>query len=426
MTDIERFKSSVVEKWSHSTLSFISTLKLIHNIARLLKVGLVSEMDASKLLIRQVPLSHSNQQAIVEALAVDNLRWKQRKNMMETNTRSLRTWVDGHGNSVLHWSAFKNSTQSLSMLLNLGIDPNIKAEVSGWTPLHDAAYSDSSQSIELLIEAGANVNKPANSGATPLCFASQENSSHAIRTLLEAGADPTIRCCGGNQSENHHENMPITRFSGYTALHYAAHYNSEKAAKILLEYSAAYKCNLLEIPDLNDKLPIHVAVQRGSSDVLRELLHAGARVQTIEFSSQVANDITTGSRRGSPTYRSPPSSPLLRSMIPTRPVSSTKAWNCVSQRSIDECRILINEVEGNWSPSRHPLFYPSDREAVLELLRVGKHLEQRGTGIFLDLWPLVLSFCGRGWFDPSSNGSRTTQENDSNEQESNELNNFQL
>jgi hypothetical protein len=35
----------------------------------------------------------------------------------------------------------------------------------------------------------------------------------------------------------------------------------------------------------------------------------------------------------------------------------------------------------------------------MELLRVGKRLEQQGKGIFIDLWPEVLSFCGRGWFE---------------------------
>ena len=34
----------------------------------------------------------------------------------------------------------------------------------------------------------------------------------------------------------------------------------------------------------------------------------------------------------------------------------------------------------------------------MELLRVGKRLEQEGV-IFVDLWPKVLGFCGRGWFD---------------------------
>jgi hypothetical protein len=86
-------------------------------------------------------------------------------------------------------------------------------------------------------------------------------------------------------------------------------------------------------------------------------------------------------------------------MIPAQPVTSSKPWNCLSQRSIDECKQLISEVERNWTPDRHSLFTPADRLAVAELLRVGKRLELQGTGIFLDLWPQVLSFCGRGWFE---------------------------
>jgi hypothetical protein len=86
-------------------------------------------------------------------------------------------------------------------------------------------------------------------------------------------------------------------------------------------------------------------------------------------------------------------------MIPARPINSTKPWNCLTQRSIDDCRELISQVERNWTPDRHSLFTPADRRAVIELLRVGKRLEQTGAGIFVDLWPEVLSFCGRGWFE---------------------------
>jgi len=49
---------------------------------------------------------------------------------------------------------------------------------------------------------------------------------------------------------------------------------------------------------------------------------------------------------------------------------------------------------------RHGIFTPADRLAVKELLLVGKRLETLGTGIYVyDMWPHVLSFCGRGWFD---------------------------
>jgi hypothetical protein len=65
--------------------------------------------------------------------------------------------------------------------------------------------------------------------------------------------------------------------------------------------------------------------------------------------------------------------------------------------------MLIEEAERPWAPDRHSLFTPEDRRAVVELLKVGKRLEMQGTGIHVQsLWPTVLSFCGRGWFQPSS------------------------
>jgi len=87
-------------------------------------------------------------------------------------------------------------------------------------------------------------------------------------------------------------------------------------------------------------------------------------------------------------------------MIPPQPIKSSKPWNCLTQQAIDECSDLIAKAEQSWSPDLHLLFTPQDRRAVLELLRVGKRLEQYETSIFVDFWPLVLSFCGRGWFEP--------------------------
>ena len=96
-------------------------------------------------------------------------------------------------------------------------------------------------------------------------------------------------------------------------------------------------------------------------------------------------------------------------MIPTAPITSAKPWNCLTQVAIDECKTLISQAEQCWAPNRHTLFTPADRRAVLELLRVGKRLEQIGSGIFIDLWPLVLSFCGRGWFEVEGETRDATQ-----------------
>lgn len=215
----------------------------------------------------------------------------------------------------------------------------------------------------------------------------------------------------------------------------------------------------MEIKDLNDRLPIHVAVARGSSDVLRELLVAGARVETRRFSLQrhystdePDNRVTSAismqsspaepmivSAPSTPTRRRRPlndrqqrrqlpgtplrseslssssstvSSPILRAMIPAQPIQSSKPWNCLTQRSIDECRQLISSVEQNWTPDRHSLFTPADRRAVAELLRVGKRLELNGTLQFTDVWPEVLSFCGRGWFEPEDSDEEETETSD--------------
>lgn len=287
--------------------------------------------------------------------------------------------------------------------------------------------------MKRLIAAGAFVNARSHSGATPLCFAAQEDASNATKLLLKAGADPAIRCLGHNpgmnvRANNADNNTFHSRFSGYTPLHYCCHYNSAKSAKVLLDHRGDGSrkqlagAELLEIPDLNEKLPIHVAVARGSSEVLRELLHGGARVETASYHpplsprvrravaqvtspstspSSIAIPISLATSTDSPDSNvvTPVSSPVLRSMLPSEPITSSKPWNCLSQQAIDACRSLIEEVEQNWTPARHALFSPTDRAAVKEILRVGKRLEQNGSGVIIEIWPYILSFCGRGWFE---------------------------
>ncbi len=384
--------------------------------------------------------THSFPLASIPGLSAANQRFRS-NNHRDMQSLFIKHNVDGHGNTPLHWAAFKDSVRAIDVLLSYNVDVNTRAQPSGWAPLHDAAYSDAFNAVARLIKAGASVDARSHSGATPLCFAAQEDAPNATRMLLEAGADPSMRCLGNspglfiraNNADNHQFH---SRFSGYTPLHYCAHYNAVNAACVLLYESQRYHhhsaIELLEIPDLNEKLPIHVAVARGSSLVLREFLHGGARVATASYHPPISPRARSASRDvsasvaatspmpiprnnivgdvaricpsiPSPQVITPVSSPILRAMIPAQPIISTKPWNCLSQTSIDACKHLIEEVEMNWTPTRHSLFCPTDRQAIIELLRVGKRLEQAGRGIFVDLWPRVLSFCGRGWFEPIDN-----------------------
>ena len=176
---------------------------------------------------------------------------------------------------------------------------------------------------------------------------------------------------------------------------------------LLTESSSLVKAaDLLRIPDVNGQIPIHVAVARGSCLVLKELLHGGARIKTssrhftpsspramvlaaqLSFpSTSPSVAIPTGTTdrddntneganalSTSPIITTPVSSPVLRAMIPSKPVTSSKKWNCLTQRAIDDCKNLINQADMNWTPERHSLFSPTDRTAIVEVLRVGKRL----------------------------------------------------
>lgn len=423
------------------TTGFLSILRIFRESSAMVKKGTMSELDAARKVLGHTTLADTSVASLTQSCTFNEAQVPR-----SILSRPQGGTSDGHGNTPLHWAAFKNETECVSLLLKFGADANARAHPSGWTPLHDAAYSNSKESIELLLNAGAQVDARANSGATPLCFAAQEDSAGAAALLLERGADLSTRCAGGVLRDDGTTTAtvaqgihPHSRFSGYTPLHYCAHYNAFKAARVLLRHSTAPKA--MEISDLSERLPIHVAVARGSSDVLRELLHAGARVETRERSNssdggrgirQFNSLLSTPSASSTPTRRrrapspeepttprtngrrspsaTPVSSPMLRSMIPSQPVTSSKPWNCLSQSAIDECKELIYKAEQNWAPDRHLLFTPADRKAVMELLRVGKRLEQEGKGIFVDLWPEVLSYCGRGWFETETEALKSTAE----------------
>ncbi len=395
---------------------FMTLLRLFRDLSRQVQAGTIDELAAARLIMENATLSRQSKLSLARSCGFRTNSGSFSRRPFPCRVESAGT-SDGHGNTPLHWAAFKNETECVSLLLKFDADPNARAHPSGWTPLHDAAYSNSKETIELLLDAGADVDARANSGATPLCFASQENAYDAAALLLSRGADLGARCSAGPGSDDAQLGGPHNRFSGYTPLHYCAHYNAHRAARVLLRHHTARRA--MEIPDLSDRLPIHVAVARGSSNVLRELLHAGVKVETRRFPYPSSNGGDRDARSRSPTQpRSPPrpetpvrressgprtstpvSSPLLLSMIPQQPITSSKPWNCLTQRSIDECKELIAQAESHWSAERHMLFTPADRKAVLTVLLVGKHLELKGTGIFLDLWPLIISYCGRGWFD---------------------------
>mmetsp|Transcript_22038 Transcript_22038/g.52062 ORF Transcript_22038/g.52062 Transcript_22038/m.52062 type:complete len:740 (-) Transcript_22038:374-2593(-) len=365
------------------------SLKTMWKAVQHMQCGDMNEMDAAHFCLDRLTIPTKSGASLTlqcpqcySAVSPPFLGYTAVNNLFQPNrdhqSTFLRKDIDGHGNTPLHWASFKNSIRAIDVLLSFNADVNSRAQPSGWTPLHDAAYSDASDAAARLISAGSFVDAKSHSGATPLCFAAQENAPNATRLLLQSGADPSVRCTGNTQARaNNADNSHPSRFSGYTPLHYCAHYNAADAAQVLLyergSNSSLSTVDLLEIVDVTRRMPIHVAVARGSCEVLQEILHAGARVETSfyhpstplripsMFASPPSPDATSlaipilgaphnieeqaaaiSTISSSPTsvVHHPVSPPILKAMLPSQPVTSSKPWNCLSQQSIVSIVVL--------------------------------------------------------------------------------------
>jgi hemoglobin len=95
------------------------------------------------------------------------------------------------GNTLLHFAAGAGCLELVTVLLRLGVDPNIQGR--GRTPLHcvanECASETGSEVVRALVRAGADVN--ACSGvmrATALHLAARRGHVEIARTLLDSGA----------------------------------------------------------------------------------------------------------------------------------------------------------------------------------------------------------------------------------------------
>ena len=68
--------------------------------------------------------------------------------------------------SALSWSALHGQTEAVRLLIENGVDVNIKSG-DGSTPLHSAAFLGRTEVAKLLLENGANIQARNNDGATP-------------------------------------------------------------------------------------------------------------------------------------------------------------------------------------------------------------------------------------------------------------------
>ena len=203
-------------------------------------------------------------------------------------------------------------------LLASGAEPDPKGIA---TPLYFAAQGGYLEIAELLLDSGADPNAQSSWG-TPLHIAARGGHIGLVSMLLQHGADSTSK---GGDLDN-------------TPLHEAAYVGATEIARLLIDQGANVNARNKEFEP-----PVHLAVQRGKSEIAELLRKAGARPIDFEpiskelasadiemgrakalecvFCHQLTKDkITVGSRSG------PQNGPRLWGVV-GRPIATIKDTN---------------------------------------------------------------------------------------------------
>lgn len=99
--------------------------------------------------------------------------------------------TDDSGSTVVHFAARAEDPVYLTVLLDHGVNPDVRHAATGETPLFNAITADRETQFRMLLQAGADPNARDARSNTPLHLAAKINDPARVLALLEAGAEPT-------------------------------------------------------------------------------------------------------------------------------------------------------------------------------------------------------------------------------------------
>jgi ankyrin repeat protein/L-ascorbate metabolism protein UlaG (beta-lactamase superfamily) len=199
--------------------------------------------------------------------------------------------------SALHYAAYGGHRDLVEMLLDRGVDVNIKKDNNS-TPLHGAALDGDLDVMTLLISRGADIDVRNQAGYTPLLSAVAGSQLEAVELLLTHGADANATLERGGtalmESIPHDgENIELARLLigrgadvnavteyGVTALMRASWWGKTETARLLIAHGA----------DVNfktkDRPPAIVNAARGGHlDFVSLLIANGAKLNVKDNQS---------------------------------------------------------------------------------------------------------------------------------------------
>ena len=170
-----------------------------------------------------------------------------------------------YGKTALMAAAKAGAHDLANRLLERGADVNARND-NGGTALMFAAIPGHVQTMALLVEHGADVNAVGHFNWTALMVAASKGHADGVRLLLTRGADPNVQDT-----------------YGWTPLMRAVYGGKHAAVTELLEHEQLN----LEARDERGATALHVAVERGDSALVAQLLAHGADPASTDDAGRV-------------------------------------------------------------------------------------------------------------------------------------------
>ena len=163
----------------------------------------------------------------------------------------------------------------LDKLLQMGVDPNASLNESGLTPLTAATTRNYIESAKLLLDKGAKLMPVKSSAWNPILAASDQPDGELLKLYLSKASEQDLEQAFGAPT---------------TPLHLAARAGLEDHLRLLLCLPQSHKAINAYNPIGNT--PLHLAVHKGSVNIVHLLLQHGADVSLENKEGQTPEDLS--------------------------------------------------------------------------------------------------------------------------------------